>query len=91
MPDQCPVFRSRKGGRLSRIQVHTIFKEIARRAGLAAAASPHWLRHAHVSHALKNKAPVHVVQVSVGHASLTTTSRYTHVRPEDSSAQYIRM
>jgi site-specific recombinase XerD len=86
-----PVFRSRKGGGLSRQEVHAIFKEVAQRAGLPAAASPHWLRHAHVSHALDNKAPVHVVQVSVGHASLTTTTRYTHVRPEDSSAQYIRM
>jgi site-specific recombinase XerD len=85
------VFRSRKGGGLTRQQIYDIFKEVAQRAGLPAAASPHWLRHAHVSHALDNGAPVHVVQFSAGHASLTTTTRYTHVRPEDSSARYIRM
>jgi hypothetical protein len=55
------AFRSRKSGALSRMQVHAIFKEIARRAGLPAAASVHWLRHAHVSHCLDNKAPHRII------------------------------
>jgi integrase/recombinase XerD len=49
----------------------------------------HWLRHAHVSHALDRGAPAHLVQQTVGHASLTTTSRYAHARPNDSSARYL--
>lgn len=84
-----PVFRSRKGAMLVRSQVHRIVKAAAARAGLPAELSTHWLRHAHASHALDHGAPVHVVQASLGHGSLATTTRYTHVRPGDGSARYI--
>ncbi len=47
------------------------------------------LGHAHVSHALSRGAPVHVVQATVGHASLQTTTRYSHVMPDESSARYL--
>jgi site-specific recombinase XerD len=87
-PD-APVFRSRQGGALDPSQVHRIVKHAAKRAGLPATVSAHWLRHAHVSHALDRGAPVHLVQATVGHASLTTTSRYAHARPGDSSARYL--
>ena len=84
------VFRSREGGgALDPSQVHRIVKIAARRAGLSAAVSAHWLRHAHVSHALDRGAPVHLVQATVGHASLATTSRYAHARPNDSSSRYL--
>ncbi|CAG9183404.1 phage integrase family protein [Cupriavidus pampae] len=42
------------------------------------AASAHWLRHTHVSHALAAGVPIEVVQQNVGHASLDTTTRYVH-------------
>jgi integrase/recombinase XerD len=87
-PD-APVFRSRQGGALDASQVHRIVKAAALRAGLSASVSAHWLRHAHVSHALDRGAPVHLVQATVGHASLTTTSRYAHARPNDSSSRYL--
>lgn len=51
--------------------------------------SPHWLRHAHASHALDRGAPVHLVKDTLGHASLATTSQYAHARPGDSSARYL--
>ena len=86
---EAPVFRSRQGGALDPSQVHRIVKQAARRAGLSDAVSAHWLRHAHVSHALDRGAPVHLVQATVGHASLTTTSRYAHARPNDSSSLYL--
>jgi integrase/recombinase XerD len=54
-----------------------------------AAISPHWLRHAHVSYALDHGAPAHLVQATVGHASLATTSKYAHAPPSDSSARYL--
>ena len=47
-------------------------------AGLPETVSCHWLPHAAASHALEGGAPVHVVQQTLGHASLATTSRYTH-------------
>jgi len=87
-PD-APVFRSRQGGALDASQVHRIVKQAAQRAGLPATVSAHWLRHAHVSHALDRGAPVHLVQATVGHASLVTTSRYAHARPNDSSSRYL--
>lgn len=88
--DDGPVFRSGKGqAPLSRVQVHRIVKSAAKRAGLSPAISAHYLRHSHCSHALDRGAPVHVVQQTLGHASLTTTTRYSHARPGDSSARYL--
>lgn len=84
-----PIFRSRKGGFLSRQQMWRIIKHAAVVAGLPKAVSPHWLRHAHASHALDGGAPVHLVKETLGHKSLATTSRYTHARPDDSSSQYL--
>lgn len=85
-----PVFRSRQGGgALDPSQVHRIVKIAAKRADLSDAVSAHWLRHAHVSHALDRGAPAHLVQATVGHASLATTSRYAHARPSDSSSRYL--
>lgn len=87
-PDD-PVFRSRHGGALNRSQAHRIIKAAVRRARLPKTISAHYLRHSHASHALDRGAPVHVVQTTLGHASLTTTTRYTHARPGDSSARYL--
>ena len=83
------VFRSRQGGSLNRSQVHRIVKSAAKRAKLSTAVSTHYLRHSHVSHALDRGAPIHVVRATVGHASLETTTRYSHARPDDSSARYL--
>ena len=88
--DDEPVFRSRvRGAALVRSQVHRVVKAAAARAGLSPELSAHWLRHAHASHALDHGAPLHVLQASLGHASLTTTTRYVHVRPGDGSARYL--
>jgi integrase/recombinase XerD len=87
-PDD-PVFRSRQGGALNPSQVHRIVKAAAKRAKLSVLVSAHWMRHAHASHALDRGAPVHVVQATLGHASLATTTRYSHARPGDSSARYL--
>jgi integrase/recombinase XerD len=88
-PDE-PVFRSRKrGGHLSRSQMLRIVQAAARRAGVPQAVSPHWFRHAHASHALDRGAPPHLVRDTLGHASLSTTNRYAHARPDQSSAQYL--
>jgi integrase/recombinase XerD len=91
-PDD-PVFRSHGAGQrcasiLGR-DVWVILRKAVQRANLPRDISPHWLRHAHASHSLDRGAPVHVVQQTLGHASLTTTTRYTHARPGDSSAKYL--
>jgi integrase/recombinase XerD len=85
-----PVFRSRKkGGALVSVQVFRIVKAAALRAGLPAEVCPHWLRHAHASHALDRGAPISLVQATLGHASVQTTGKYTHARPNDSSSRYL--
>ncbi len=68
---------------------HRVVKAAARQAGLGGAVSAHWLRHAHASHALDRGAPVSLVQATLGHASVATTGRYLHARPNDSSARYL--
>jgi site-specific recombinase XerD len=84
-----PVFRSRTGKVLDRSRVLRIVQESAKRAGVDGAVSPHWLRHAHATHSLERGAPIHLVQATLGHASIATTSRYLHARPTQSSAEFI--
>ncbi|WP_158808432.1 tyrosine-type recombinase/integrase [Beijerinckia sp. L45] len=87
-----PVFLSRKGkgqGHLDPSQVHRIVKAAAADAGLSVNISTHWLRHAHASHSLDRGAPIHLVQSTMGHASVATTGRYLHARPADSSSMYL--
>ena len=84
------VFRAQPSGRgLSLSQAHRIVKAAAGRAGLSAEVSAHWLRHAHASHALDRGAPIHLVQATLGHASVSTTGRYLHARPSESSARFL--
>jgi len=82
-----PVARARATCNPS--QVKRIVTASAERAGVDGQVSPHWLRHAHASHALDRGAPIHLVQATLGHASVTTTGKYLHARPEDSSARYL--
>jgi site-specific recombinase XerD len=87
--DDDPVFRSAKGGPLDPSQVHRIVKRAAARAGLPSAVSAHYLRHAHVRHALDRGAPARLVQATVGHSDVRITSRYGHTKPNESSATYL--
>lgn len=91
-PDGHPVFRSRKGvreGHLSRERVAQIVRAAAKRAGISRPISPHWLRHAHATHALERGAKIHLVAETLGHSSVAVTGRYLHARPEDSSSLYL--
>jgi integrase/recombinase XerD len=85
-----PVFASRKGGKpLLARAVHAMVKRAAARAGIeeeiAARISPHWLRHAHASHAIDGGASLPEVQETLGHGNIATTSGYLHARPKSSS------
>jgi integrase/recombinase XerD len=84
-----PVFPSRTGKPLDRGRVRIILRKAAAEAGIAGQPSPHWLRHAHASHALDHGAPIHLVQATLGHSSVATTSAYLHARPGDSSARFL--
>ena len=84
-----PLFLSRSGGGLSVRQVQYIVRQAARRADVDKNVSPHWMRHAHASHALDRGAAVHLVQATLGHSSVATTGRYLHARPTESSSRYL--
>jgi integrase/recombinase XerD len=87
--EDAPVFRSRKGGHLDESQVWRIVRKAAKRAGIEKEVSCHWLRHAHASHALDRGAPIHLVQATLGHSSISTTGKYLHARPTESSGSYL--
>ena len=80
-----PIFASRTGARLTERAVNYMMKRTAERAGIEAPVSPHWLRHAHGSHALDRGATLPQVQSTLGHANVATTSAYLHARPDTSS------
>ena len=85
-----PVLPSRRGGgHLHPTAIERIVWKAAKRAGVEGKVSPHWLRHSHATHALERHAPIHLVQATLGHASVATTGRYLHAPPTDSSARYL--
>jgi integrase/recombinase XerD len=65
--------------------VHRMIKKAAEAAGVNADVSPHWLRHAHDSHAIERGASLPEVQATLGHGNISTTSGYLHARPDSSS------
>jgi integrase/recombinase XerD len=76
------VFASRKtGAQLGERAILGLVKRAAARAGLEAPVSPHWLRHAHASHAIDRGATLPEVQATLGHGNIATTSGYLHARP----------
>ncbi|BAY66906.1 integrase family protein (plasmid) [Calothrix brevissima NIES-22] len=88
-----PIFRSREQNvegnyHMSRVQAWRVVKAASAKIGIKDP-SPHWLRHAHASHSLDRGAPIHLVQQTLGHESVATTSRYLHARPGDSSSLYL--
>ena len=84
------IFLSRYGKPLSRIAVFKMVKKAAEKAGLSEKVSPHFLRHSHASHSLQNGASVRLVQATLGHSSITTTEKYLHIRPNESSSSFIK-
>jgi integrase/recombinase XerD len=80
-----PVFVNKKGERTYARAVHRMMKKAAEAAGVNADVSPHWLRHAHGSHAIERGASLPEVQATLGHGNISTTSGYLHARPDSSS------
>ena len=91
-PKDTYVFPSRKGRGLKPLQrqnVDPLIKDAAQRAGLTEKVSCHWLRHSHATHNAERGTPVPLIQQTMGHSDIATTSGYIHIRPGDSSALHL--
>ena len=76
------VFLNARGGRLTRQGAWLVVKRHAEQAGLADVVHPHVFRHSCATHMIEHGADIRTVQELLGHASLTTTQRYTRVTAE---------
>lgn len=78
--DEYPaLFITKSGKPIDRIFVWKMIKGYAKQAGITKNISPHTLRHSFATHLLDNGADLRVIQEMLGHASISSTDRYTHV------------
>ena len=73
------LFLNRRGGKLSRVMVFYIIKDLAEKAGIKKKLSPHSFRHSFATHLVEGGADLRAVQEMLGHESITTTEIYTHL------------
>lgn len=76
------LFLNKRGGKLSRVMIFYIIKDLASKAGIKKTVSPHTFRHSFATHLIEGGADLRAIQEMLGHASITTTEIYTHLDRE---------
>jgi integrase/recombinase XerC len=74
-----PIFVNSLGGRLTARSVGRVMKKYTKHSGIFRKVSPHSLRHTFATHLLDAGADIREIQEMLGHSSLSTTQRYTHI------------
>ena len=82
LPKDGPLFVGARGGPLNPRLVQRQMQTLRGMLGLAETATPHALRHSFATHLLGGGGDLRAIQELLGHASLSTTQRYTKVEPE---------
>ena len=88
LPPSEALFLNQKGGRLTPTSVRAFLGQAIERASLRAKVSPHALRHSFATHLLNRGMDLRAIQELLGHASLSTTQRYTHLDLEQLAKTY---
>lgn len=78
-PEREALFINGRGTRITSRSVERMVKEYGLRAGIIADVTPHALRHSFATHLLEMGADLRTVQELLGHVSLSTTQKYTHL------------
>lgn len=76
------LFLNQRGGKLSRVMIFYIIKDLVAKAGIQKTVSPHTFRHSFATHLVEGGADLRAVQEMLGHESITTTEIYTHLDRE---------
>lgn len=85
---ETPVFLNNRGERITTRSVARIVEKHLKQAGIAIKMGPHGLRHSFATHLLNSGADLRVIQELLGHASLSTTQKYTHLNLDALTAVY---
>lgn len=81
--DSRALFLGVRGGRLNQGVAQKAMRKVRKTLGLPENATPHALRHSFATHLLQNGANLREIQELLGHASLSTTQRYTEINAEE--------
>lgn len=87
---EAALFLNLRGGGLTARSVERMVLSYARRVGLGAGVTPHTLRHSFASHLLAHGADLRLIQELLGHSSLSTTQKYTHIELQQLVLEYDR-
>jgi integrase/recombinase XerC len=90
LPASAALFLNQRGGRLTPTSVRSLLRSALQAAAVRARVSPHALRHSFATHLLNRGMDLRAIQELLGHASLSTTQRYTHLGLEELSRTYER-